>query len=685
MTQDPVAFRRATAVSLIGFLIQLVITLGLLVYGVLAGDGLAITGFAYCSTGLLVWVTLAVLFHQHRLERLEAIESEALAERGGAAASIFEESAEDLQVAARRLAWMHRYLAPGISLVVAVLLIGLGAIRLSSARALLANTGALSTMPGWAIAMGFLIAAIGFIFARFVAGMAVHEVWALLRGGASVAMGAAIVGALLGLGHAISFGGAHWLLRWLQVGAPGAMIVLGAEILLNYLLNMYRPRKSGEAPRPAFDSRVLSLLAAPDRIAETVSEAINYQFGFDVSATWFYQLLSKWTLALASLSAVTLWGLSAFVVVEPDERALILRSGALTREVGPGLHVKAPWPIGTVIRRPALGVNTLAIRQESIDPGAPIVWTKPHVAGQEQYVIVRASREETGGADIALLGAELVVEYEVVDLRAFQMLAADSTDRSDPDALRRGVLEALARREFMLEFGSRDVDEALGADRLDIITAIQNRLTRAFSSLNVDPQTGRPLGAGVHVLTVNVVGVHPPSEKQVGKAFYDVVEAQQHRSAGISAAQAQMIRTLTKTVGNVSLARRIVTELDQLEALTNQGAPVAAISAQERAVDALLSSAGGDAAALISKARADRWDTNMDAQAQAARQQGRTLSYHAAPYVYSAMLYLKTIRDAVKDARVLITTFDTSQVQFDFTEMQPDIDPFAIRKVQKQE
>jgi len=682
MTQDPVAFRRATAVCLAGLALQLVTALALVVYGTLTADRVAVTAFLYVAPGALIWITLALLYHQHRLERLEAAELEALTAREAeGAASIFDEAPEDLQVAARRLAWMHRYLSPVMSLLVAGLYIGFGALRLTVEP----PAEAWSTQPGWGVGVGFLLAAAGFIFARFVAGMAGHEVWALLRGGASAAIGAALTAALLGAGHALGYGGMGWLMAGLHKGLPVAMIVLGGEILFNFLLNLYRPRRPGEAPRPAFDSRLLSFLAAPDRIAETISEAINYQFGFDVSSTWFYQLLSRWTVALLTLAAAVLWLLTVFVVVEPNEQALILRSGSLVREAGPGLHLKAPWPVGSVVRRPARAVNTISLRQTPLDESAPVVWTEPHVVGQERYHIVRASSGEPGAGDLALLGADLVVQYEVVDLKAYYLLAGDSDDPDDPDALRRGVLEETVKRQFLLELGSRSVDEVLGQGRLELVRSLRRGVERAWAALNPDPQTGQPLGAGVRVLAVNLQAVHPPSEKQVAQAFHNVVDAQQRRLAAISKAQAEQVRTLARSAGRAELARRIVRALDELEQLAAAGGDEQAVAAQEKRVEALLGEAGGDAASLIAKARADRWRAHMDARARAARQQGRALAYKAAPYVYTAMLYLQTLRDVLADARVFITTFDTSDVQFDFTEMQPSFDPFELRRANQEQ
>jgi Cation/multidrug efflux pump len=134
---------------------------------------------------------------------------------------------------------------------------------------------------------------------------------ALGRAGGCPAVGADVgepVGALDAVAHAV----------------PIFTIIIGAETLLNVVLDVYRPRKPGEDPRPGFDSRLLGLLAAPDRIAENIGEALNYQFGVEVSRTWFYLLLKRWWPGLIAVALLVAWGMTSLVVVEPHQRAMVL-------------------------------------------------------------------------------------------------------------------------------------------------------------------------------------------------------------------------------------------------------------------------------------------------------------------------------------------------------------------------
>ncbi|MCH6551077.1 MAG: hypothetical protein IH804_03565, partial [Planctomycetes bacterium] len=69
--------------------------------------------------------------------------------------------------------------------------------------------------------------------------------------------------------------------------------VLGIETVLNVVLDIYRPRIKGRYNKAAFDSRIIGILNGPGGIFRGAAGAIDYQFGFKFSQTWFYLLLEK--------------------------------------------------------------------------------------------------------------------------------------------------------------------------------------------------------------------------------------------------------------------------------------------------------------------------------------------------------------------------------------------------------
>jgi regulator of protease activity HflC (stomatin/prohibitin superfamily) len=620
--------------------------------------------------GLPVWLVLAVVFDQHRRERIEAIEAESFAASEAAQSSVFDQG-EDMRVAAKRLKFMYKVLIPTVSLIMAAALIGIGFWRFTIGEKMLETWQSPSTR-GWSIAFGLAVAFVGFLFARYISGMAKQKVWNNLRGGAGFAVGAAIMGLAIPIGQFIDLIGPDVVLKYLILAFPIMMIGLGCEIVLNFLLDLYRPRKAGEYPRPAFESRILGFVAAPDRIAESIGEAINYQFGYDVSGSWFYQLLSRTVFrVLLPIALVLLWAMSCLAVVRPHEKGMVLRYGKFQRIIEPGLNLKLPWPIesvevpsftkkdpqGKVLfkSQTVTGVRTLDLGSAPPDPEKPVLWTNEHNA--EVFFLIQPwaalegdSTSVTRSRDLAVLAAEIPLHYAIADVKSYELLG--------PPELRDDLLKAAAQRATMQYFATLSVGDLLSADRPKVRQELTHRITEAFDQLNPD-ESGKPQGAGVKVLFVGLDDVHPPKDTAI--QFEQVVGAEQKLHAKIATAQADAVKTLVSTVGSVELADKIVAEIDAFENLTASGTGEAsdsdrkAVAEQRVKIKNLIQQAGGKAASYILEASADRWAKHMGERARLAAYQGQLKTYQASPAVYRASLYFDALRTALKDSRVYIT------------------------------
>jgi len=689
MKADALAYSRAASVSLFGLAAQIGLALLLLGYTIFGADPLANTAFWFTALGVPAWLGLLLVYHQHKLERLEHAEAEAFAGSTAQQASVFQQADDDLRVAAKRLAWMHAYLLPAVSLLIAAGFLAIGWMNIRAARDL-TDPEIFSTPPhtGWAVAIGLGVGVIGFIFARFVAGMAQQKAWATLRAGAVHSVGASITGLAVALAQGVAYLGSDALYAVMLYALPALMLLIGAEIVLNFVLNIYRPRKTGEYPRPAFESRILGFVSAPDRIAESISDAINYQFGWDVSATWFYQLLSRSLFGLFSLALLLLWLLTSLAVVRPDEKGLILRHGAIARAVESGLHLKRPWPLESLETYPALHVSELTVGAESHthgdddghDHNEPILWTEAH--GTEQLTVIQPSARVASDidGDLALLVIETVVQYEVADLERYMRLAADAPDRDDPDRTRRELLKAQAGRTLVRFASSLRLDEIIGPARSELNARYRDALQRAYDDLGeTDPATGEPIGAGVEILFAGIANAHPPASEGVAAAFVSVVSAEQEKLALIEAAETKAIETLASVAGDPALAREINGKIRELEDMRTADAGRAQIAEKEAEIQALLETAGGDAAVLIASARSDRWRRHMRARGDAIRHDGRLALYRAAPGPYMAQQYLDAVTGAVRDARLFITAFENPDVRYNFEELETNLaDPFNI-------
>ncbi|GIW74021.1 MAG: hypothetical protein KatS3mg103_0543 [Phycisphaerales bacterium] len=671
MAGDFNTYKRAAGHCVLGLVFQGVMGVGLLVYGIVGREPTAVSGSVFALVGLLPWAVLLILFDQHRRERIEAMEAEAFAATDAASSSVFEEAEGQLRVAARRLRLIRNVAVPAVGVTFGLALIVAGALRIGPAREL-ADPDAFSPPPYELVGLtlGLSVAVIGFMFSRYTAGMAKRPAWQALQGGATVAAGTAVFGLLVGVGHVVDQLGSPEAIRVLVIASPIVLVVLGAEALLNFLLELYRPRKPDEGFRPPFASRLLGPVASPEVVAESVSGAIDYQFGYEVSRSWMYRLVTRWAWAFVLFAGGLLWLMSAFVVVRPDQTGIHTRFGAVVRaQVEPGVHPKLPWPIDRievpgVYERDQDGVirlkgySTAAVREiwgasapRALDTEA-YLWSNLMNEDESTMLVqpsrwqVDAGRDIEYGRDLSLMRVEVPVRYVVDDVEAWEMFAQDGRHVE--------LLQLLTQKVVMRYLVRTRVDELLGPKRARMGEEIRRRLEAELARVN-PKQNGRPI---VQILSVGVQGVAPPASVQL--QFEQVVEQEQKYQAQLNAAQADAIRELTQVVGSVELADEIAEEIDRLDRLQAQrGADAdeeleSAIAAQELKIDQLLAEAGGQAAALIAQAQAQRWERHMGQWGEAQLAMGQAAADRANRPYFRAQLYLERFFKALEGKRIMV-------------------------------
>ncbi|MDP1663270.1 MAG: SPFH domain-containing protein [Phycisphaerales bacterium] len=688
MKGDHRSFARAAATSLLGLGIQLALGLALLVYSLmggmlngrpLQGDHAAQTAALYILITSAVWVMLAIVFDQHRRERIEAMEAESLDASAARESSVFGTMSDDLRVNAKRLAWMHKVVVPAVSIAVGLALIAMGIWKytevtrtLSGSVAEAANAAThggwfdeYAGIPnqGWAISLGLGVAVVGFVFARFTSGMSKNPVWSPLRAGASVAVAASLFGLALALGQFAEVLGAVRASRYLLVAFPIASIVLGAEVLVHFLLNLYRPRKPGELPRPPVDSWLLGSIAAPDQIARNIGGAIGYQFGVDVSGSWAYRLVSRSLGTLVLFAAGVVWMMTCLTIVGPDEQGVRVRLGKRIEQVGPGLKFSLPWPIERIERTATTHLHTVDLgTTRPPDSLNHILWTNDHKIKDEIKVIVRSTRAAavTGPAaspaanvdeSLALLVVEVPLIYRITDLEKYEQLATPQT--------RDKFLRAIARREVVRYLGTLDEDELLSTKRVETSEMLRTKVTEALK----DAQTG------VEAVFCGIEGVHPP--KDTASAYENVVQRQLFANAEVQRATLDASNVLINAAGSQQAATAISAELDTLYRLQQAGASAAEVQAQEAKVEAMVHAAGGAVGSNLANARAERWTRHMSQRGAAESYAGRLAAFQANPSLYFATSYFETLASVIKDSRLYIVddSYPSSRINLDLKDL----------------
>jgi len=665
---DTLLYSRALTAAISGLAIQLILMLAAALTA-LWGDAQALYAVSWHMLGgLPIWIILVLLYQQHETERVQRLAAEKL-EDSTKAAAIFGNLSDDLDAVRNRLDRLYRYGLPIISGVVALYLLATGATLLWFHFQQVAD-GSVAALSDDCDPVGlmFVTAAISFtafVSARWLSGYARQPAWQLLRGGASYLMSCFVITLLLFVASAsIAVIDDQFVLGFLSVGIPAVMMLVGTEILLTSLLESYRPKVPGETPRPAFDSRVLGLLTAPESLGRVVAETISYQFGVEVSRSWLYQLLGRAVTPLTLFGATVLLLLSCITIVGPYERGIQLRFGTIQgTPLQPGIHLKYPWPIDTVELHPVGRVQEILISSDltgtSRDAEA-ILWTtdsdKKAGIGQENF-LAAPGQSGTGlnTTGVSLIAADIVVQYSVGDLIQFVL---GSTDH-------RTALKLVAQREVSQYFASHDIDNLLGPGRTqagkELSEVIQNRLD--------------DMQLGINIVGVAVTALHPPIGA-VSRAFHYQIGAVQQKETSIQMAKRDAVKQLAKVAGSVSRSREIDNAIRELDTLRKDSDLSHRVEI-EKNIDKLLTDARGEAAEIVHKARSYRWKRSVGERASSDQFEGELLAYQAAPIYYRTRRFLEILAEGLVGRRKFVITGDpgdTPVFQMDFSDPTSAID-----------
>jgi membrane protease subunit HflK len=668
---DVLVFRRAVTAAVAGLVIQLALTMATGLAALWADSQGVYAAAWHMIGGLPIWIVLTLIYQQHEAERTQRLAAEKLGDATKAAA-IFGTLSDDLDAARVGLDRLYHLGLPLVSGIVACYLLAAGgtllAIQLRAFRAADGSpTGGLAAGCD-PVGLMFVTAAIAFaafISARWISGYARQRAWQLLRGGASYLMGCFVVALLLFAGSAaVAIGGDQRTFNWLAAAIPAVMLLVGVEILVTLLLEWYRPRVPGEIPRPAFDSRVLGLLTAPESLGRVVAETISYQFGVEVSRSWLYQLLGTAVTPLTILGGGVLVALSCLTIVGADERGVTLRFGRMVGDtLPPGIHLKLPWPIETTEMHPVGQIQQILVSSDltgrSRDAEA-ILWTtdgdKDSSLGQEDFLA--APGHSTDGletAGVSLVSADVIVQYAVGDLRQFVLGSIDS----------RKTLGLIAQREVSQYFAAHDIDDLLGRGRTEAGAALQRSLQQRLDAIEL----------GIHVVGVAVTALHPPIGR-VSRAFHYQIGAVQAKETAIQLARKDAVQKLAKVAGSVDLSLKIDAAIRRLDALRAAGG-VQPSTAVDQEIDALLSTARGEAAELVHQARAYRWQKAVGERASSERFAGELLAYQASPVYYRTRRFLQVLAAGLTDRRKFVIAGDPGDApvfHMDFSDPTSAID-----------
>jgi membrane protease subunit HflK len=203
---------------------------------------------------------------------------------------------------------------------------------------------------------------------------------------------------------------------------------------------------------------------------------------------------------LAACGLALAWGLSAVSFVGPGQIGIVSGRGG-ERAVGPGVHLKSPWPFARAervdaggLRRASLGSDgssvdggpswlTRGLSRLAASAGVPVREAAKAVPPRTEAVFL------TG--DGKLVAVEAVVHYEVDDPGAF-------AGAEDPDAVVARALESAVAAAV----GASTLERVRASGRAELEAALTAALRRTLDAL----------GLGVDVVAVRLGRILPPPE-----------------------------------------------------------------------------------------------------------------------------------------------------------------------------
>jgi membrane protease subunit HflK len=230
------------------------------------------------------------------------------------------------------------------------------------------------------------------------------------------------------------------------------------------------------------------------------------------------------------IAILVIWvALTSYYTVQPEQRAVIKRLGAVVGISDPGLHFKLPFGIDEIqlVATERVLKQEFGFRTEGIQAGGRTAYQQADFEDESLML--------TG--DLNIIDVEWVVQYRINDPIRFLY------ELREPTRTLRDISESVMRRVA----GNRLGSEVLTVGRVDIQTKARDEIQQVMEQYQ----------SGIHIITVELQDVVPPAAVQ--PAFNEVNEARQERERMINEAQKRVNQEIPRAQG---AATRTVAEAE---------------------------------------------------------------------------------------------------------------------------
>ncbi len=385
------------------------------------------------------------------------------------------------------------------------------------------------------------------------------------------------------------------------------LILLAAELVVNFISEFYRPRAKVEM-RPEYESHLLAFFTEPGGVMRNLADSLDYQFGFKVSKTWIYGFISRALLPALLVWAVLFWISTIIVEVRPGELALRSRMGAVTNKnapLTPGVYFKLPYPLEKIITVNVEEVNEVFVGARfekdghEVKPGL-LLWTSEHGKGSDKGYLVandaassakKANDQSEMAKAVSILEVTLPVHYKIRKEMLYEYVFNFESIQD--------LIIDVSTQEATRYFASTDFMKDLSSARTAIMEELRTRIQKVLNGLN----------AGVDIINVNMNDAHPPV-KEVVPAFQDVLAAKEEAKKTVYVAEGEAAKTIAEG------------EIESLQ--------------------------------IVSTAQADSFGVRTEAEADAFRFQRQLTAFRQQPDLFKLRTYLDFLENDCKELRKLI-------------------------------
>lgn len=303
-------------------------------------------------------------------------------------------------------------------------------------------------------------------------------------------------------------------------------VILGIELLFNFIVEFYRPRTSAEE-RPVFESRILSLFTEPGGFIRNVADTLDYQFGFKVSKTWIYLFFEKSIIPLILLWLLAFWLFTCISEVGPGEAGIRSNFGKIidTEPLREGIYPKLPWPFGKMTRVPIKKIVEITVGAElanekgEVKTPEVVLWTVEHYGTETKFIVAAEKKPTDKENPVSYMSATFTVQYRAKEnqVREFAFRNYDIPT----------FLKSVSEREISKYLASVDILKLMSVERGKTVSELTRRIQKSSDDLKL----------GIEIVSLNLHDVHPPVDK-VAPAFEEVASARQEKEAMILNARA---------------------------------------------------------------------------------------------------------------------------------------------------